>query len=71
MATIAFYGNAIFFGFVIKLHRMHTISSGTQAKKILQIIKVSITPGHIILLCALGIYTRLIWYCRGQSDLAL
>jgi len=49
------------------------MSNGSPAKKILQIIRVSITQEHIIPLCARGIYMKLIhpWYYQEQADLAL
>ncbi len=58
---------------MIRLLKMCTVLNGTLIKRILLITRVNTTLGHIILLYAHDIYTRLIhpWFYQGQADLAL
>ena len=46
------------YGDATKLHRMHTMFNGTQARKILQIIRANITREHTIWLFVRGICTN-------------
>ena len=58
---------------MIRWLKMHMMSNGTLAKRILPITRVNTTLGHIIMLCARGTYMNIIhpWYYQEQADLAL